>query len=245
LCRQEKRNALDAEMCTDLVKAVDEAQTNAEVGCILLSAHGTVFSAGMDLVEAAGPNSADLERIHEDLFTLGGRSLKPIIVCVNGAALGGGLGLAAQGHVVFAGEGATFALTEIRVGLWPFLVYRCVEAAVGPRRALELSLTGRQFDAESALSYGLVHRVAPAAEVGDRSAAAAREIAQASPIAIHNGMRYVCDSRGRSIEEAGRIAAHLRGEIMAGPDFQEGVAAFRQRRDPKWPSLQKSGQQKV
>lgn len=237
LNRQDKRNALDAAMCSGIVNALGEAQQRADIGCILISAHGSVFCAGMDLDEAVGPNGAQLSAIHEELFTIGATSLKPIVVCVGGAALGGGLGLAAQGHVVVAAEGAAFALTEIRVGLWPFLVYRSVEAALGRRRTLELSLTGQVFHSQDALAWGLVHHVSPPAEALERAKRLAREIAKSSPLAISTGMRYVRDSRGKSSQQAGELAATLRGELMQSDDFKEGVAAFKHKREPRWPSM--------
>ena len=78
---------------------------------------------------------------------------KPIVAAVAGPALGGGTGLVANCHVVIAGPNATFGLTEIRLGLWPFLVFRAVAAAAGERRALELALTGRIFDAREAANW--------------------------------------------------------------------------------------------
>ena len=237
LNRQDKRNALDANMCTGIVNAVADAQERPDVGCILISAHGSVFCSGMDLDEAVGPNAAQLSQVHEALFTIGITSLKPIVVCVGGAALGGGLGLVAQGHVVVAAEGAAFALTEIRVGLWPFLVYRSVEAALGPRRTLELSLTGRVFHSQDALKWGLIHQVCPPAETLERAKGLSREIAKASPLVISTGMRYVRDARGKSSQESGELAASLRDELMQSDDFREGVAAFKHKREPQWPSM--------
>jgi len=179
----------------------------------------------------------ELADIHEDLFTIGANSSKPIVVSVNGAALGGGLGLVAQGHVVLAGHGAVFGLPEIRVGLWPFLVYRAVEAAMGARRTLELSLTGRVFHAADALQWGMVHDVCPPAEVADRANALARELAKASPTAIAAGMQYFHHSRGRTSKEAGELARKLRAELMRSADFKEGYEAFKQKREPHWPSM--------
>ena len=159
LNRTEKRNALNAELCTGIVSAVRSAQAQQEIGAILISASGHVFCAGMDLDEAVNVPEAELAAMHEQLFSMGAHSLKPIVVCVNGAALGGGLGLVAQGHIVIAAQGVAFSLPEIRIGLWPFLVYRSIEAAIGARRTLEISLTGRAFHANDALHCGYVQQV--------------------------------------------------------------------------------------
>ncbi|MGH9639243.1 MAG: enoyl-CoA hydratase/isomerase family protein [Bryobacteraceae bacterium] len=235
LNRSEKRNALNTEMCAAIADAVQAAQDDPRTGCILLSAAGKAFSAGMDLDEAM--HGADLESVHEDLFTMGVNSLKPIVVSVNGAALGGGLGLVAQGHIAIASEEATFGLTEIRLGLWPFLIYRSVAAALGERRTLELSLTGRVFLAQDALNWGLVHQVCPATEAADRAYAIARDLAQTSPAAIAEGMRYWRESRNKSWKEAGELASLLRKKLFASGDLREGYAAFKEKREPHWPSL--------
>ncbi|HEY6988355.1 MAG TPA: enoyl-CoA hydratase/isomerase family protein [Bryobacteraceae bacterium] len=237
LNRPGKRNALTAEMCSGIVRAVNEAQERSDIGCILLSATGSVFCAGMDLDEAAQDGGDRLFRAHDDVFSIGATSLKPLVVCVNGAALGGGVGLVAQGHVVVASDLAVFGLPEIRLGLWPFVVYRAVEAALGPRRTLQLSLTGEMFQPTEALDWGLVHRICPSMELADRGKAIARELAKGSPRALASGMQYFQVSREKSWKEAGELAAAMRAELMASDDFQEGIAAFKQKREPRWPSM--------
>lgn len=236
LNRPEKRNALTCDMCAGIAEAVGSAQGSEDVGVILITAVGPVFCAGMDLDEAALPHH-NLAAAHEELFTMGAHSVKPIVICVSGAALGGGLGVAAQGHIVLAAENAVFGLPEIRIGLWPFLVYRSVEAALGARRTLELSLVGRSFHAPEALQWGLVHQICPCAEVCERANALARDLARASPHAIAAGMKYFRDSRGKNMQQAGEIAAALRTELMASGDFDEGRTAFKEKREPRWPSM--------
>lgn len=236
LNRPEKRNALTCGMCTGIAEAVASAQNREDIGVILITSNGAVFCAGMDLDEALEPHH-NLAAAHEDLFTMGAHSIKPIVICVNGPALGGGLGLVAQGHIVIASQASAFGLPEIRIGLWPFLVYRAVEAALGARRTLQLSLTGATFHAPEALQWGLVHQLCPADELCERAHAIARDLGRASPRAIAAGMRYYRDSRGKSLQEAGQIAAALRTELMASGEFQEGRAAFKEKREPRWPSM--------
>lgn len=237
LNRPEKRNALTSAMCSKIVEAIASAQDDSNIGSILITAVGQVFCAGMDLDEAAAPGSDQLAEIHDRLFTSGATTFKPIIICVNGPALGGGLGLVAQGHSVVAAEGAVFGLTEMRVGLWPFLVYRAVEAALGARRTLELSLTARVFSTHDALHWGLVHHICPPAEACHRAAAIARDLAKASPLAVRSGMQYVRESREKSWREAGELATNLRLRLMESADFREGYAAFKEKREPRWPSM--------
>ena len=237
LNRPDKRNALNSYMCSEIVDAIVSTQHNEQIGSILITAAGQVFCAGMDLDEAAGAQGTELAEVHEKLFTVGANSLKPIIICVNGPALGGGLGLVAQGHSVIAAEGAVFGLTEMRVGLWPFMVYRAVEAALGARRTLELSLTARVFSTHDALDWGLVNHICPPAEAVHRAGAIARDVAKSSPLAIEAGMQYVRDARGKSWVEAGELATVLRIKLMESADFKEGYSAFKEKREPRWPSM--------
>ncbi len=237
LNRPQKRNALTSGMCSAIVEAVEKAQERDEIGSILLCANGPVFCAGMDLDEAASMDHNQLSAIHEDLFSLGVNSKKPIVIAVTGAALGGGLGLVAQGHIVAAAAGAVFALPEIHVGLWPFLVYRSIEAALGSRRTLELSLTGRLFQAQQALEWGLIHSVCNPGEVLNRAKGIANDLAKASPAALSAGMQYFHESREKSWQESAEIARRLRCRLMETDDFREGYEAFKQKREPRWPSM--------
>jgi enoyl-CoA hydratase/carnithine racemase len=236
LNRPEKRNALSRQMCADLVSHIDGAQQRTDAACILLTAAGSVFCAGMDLDEAEGDHE-ELNQLHEKLFSIGRRSLKPIVAAVNGAALGGGLGLVAQAHLVYAGEGAVFGLPEIQVGLWPFLVFRSLSAAMGRRRTLALSLSGRSFSAEQALAWGLAHRVLPSTDLEERARVMARRLAKASPQALLFGMQYVVGSIDKDWQEDGELAAALRVKLVDSEDFQEGRAAFKQKREPRWPGI--------
>jgi enoyl-CoA hydratase/carnithine racemase len=238
LNRPQKRNALDLELCHALVAALEAADHDPKVGAILLNANGKSFCAGMDLHEIDHADDGALGMIHEQLFTIGGRLTKPLIAAVHGAALAGGTGLVANCHIVISSEDATFGLTEIRLGLWPFLVFRAVAAAVGERRTVELSLTGRIFGAAEARELGLVHQVVGSA--GDLAAGAfevASAIAESSPTAIQSGLRSVQLARGKDWKKAAEISQRIRREVFASPDFQEGVRAFREKRQPRWPSI--------
>jgi enoyl-CoA hydratase/carnithine racemase len=238
LDRPEKRNALSIELGRAILEAVGNGVHDAGVGAILLTGNGKSFCAGMDLDEVARGATEETNSIHEQIFTLGARTSKPIIAAVRGAALGGGTGLVANCHIVIAEPGATFGLTEIRLGLWPFLIYRAVEVALGERRTLELALTGRIFGGQEAHDLGLVHEVSPNAE--KRGLEMAETVAAFSPSAIHNGLSFIEEVRGMGWEETGRVARRVRDWVFAGPDFQEGLRAFRDKRTPRWPSMEDS-----
>ena len=236
LNRPDKRNALNIELCRALSDALEQAAADPAVGVILLAARGKVFCAGMDLAEASTASTEAIDQAHERLFTIGARLEKPLVAAVEGAALGGGAGLVANAHIVIAAEDAVFGMTEIRLSLWPFLVYRAIGAAMGDRRTLELALTGRIFGAREAREFGLVHEVA--AECDNRALEIARGLAASSPTAVRRGMAFVREARGKDWESVGAIARRIRGEVLASRDFAEGLSAFREKREPRWPSLE-------
>ena len=230
LNRPEKRNALNAALCQELIAALSDAESDAEVGVVLLAGNGKSFSAGMDLDESLSPEtSLPLADLHERLFTAYAWMDKPVVAAVHGAALAGGTGLVANAHIAIAADDATFGLTEIRLGLWPFLIFRAVSRAMGERRAVELSLTGRIFGAAEALDYGLVHESVPAGKLGARAAEVAASLAQASPAAISSGLAYVENARGVGVEEAGRMARTFRQQIFHSEEFRAKVREFRRK----------------
>ncbi len=237
LNRPDKRNALNVDLCRALVSVLDEAEADPKIGAVLLSGNGKSFCAGMDLSEALSTESEPMNEVHEHIFTAGTRMTKPLVAAVHGAALAGGTGLAAACHIVVAAEDSTFGLTEIRIGLWPFLIFRGVAAAIGERRATELALTGRIFGAGEAREYGLVHTVVYSPGLMDRARQIAGTVAESSPTAIGSGLAFVRETRGKSWEEGGVIAREKRNEVFRSADFEEGIQAFQAKRAPRWPSL--------
>lgn len=236
LNRPDKRNALSIELCHALACAFDEALKDPKVGAILIDANGPVFSAGMDLDEVLHPDAAPRTYMHEKVFTIGARSTKPIVAAVQGPALGGGLGLVANAHVAIAAQGCTFGLTEIRIAMWPFVIFRSIKTVVGERRAVELSLTGRIFNTQEAMQWGFIHEVAPAVELDDRATAIATQLAESSSQAIATGLEFVHVARDANALSFGKLAAEYRGRAFESEDFAEGVTAFHEKRKPRWPS---------
>jgi enoyl-CoA hydratase/carnithine racemase len=216
LNRPEKRNALNGALCQALVAAFDEADSDPNIGSVLLSANGPAFCAGMDLSE-----TADFAEIHERLFTTINRLTKPIVAAVQGAALAGGTGLVANAHVVVASPEARFGLVEIRIGLWPMLVFRAVSLAIGERRATELSITGRILPVDEAKAWSLV------TEIHEDPRKRAREIAETvasySGNAMRRGLTYVREIRTLDWAAAGRLGQTTRAAMLNHEDFRSAV----------------------
>jgi enoyl-CoA hydratase/carnithine racemase len=235
LNRPEKRNALNVGLCRELVHALEAAEKDPAVGAILLCGNGKCFCAGMDLSEIGETGTDEISRVQEQLFTIGARLGKPLVAAVQNAALAGGTGLVANCHIVIARDDAAFGLTEIKLGLWPFLVFRAVTAAIGERRAVEMALTGRIVGAAEAREIGLVHEVSEHLE--QRALEVAGALAESSPTALRSGLTFVQEVRGRDWKTGGEIARQIRDEVFESEDFQEGLAAFREKRAARWPSL--------
>jgi enoyl-CoA hydratase/carnithine racemase len=227
LARPDKRNALSSDLLRALLDAVLDANADAAIGAILLDAEGPAFSAGMDLEEAPAADPSALNLLHESVFSIGKELTKPLVAAVDGAALGGAVGLVANAHIAIASESARFGLVELRVGMWPFMVWPSVVSAMGERRAIELALTTRMFGAAEALDYGLVHEVTPQAGLAKRADEIARQIATSSSETIARGLKAAAMPE---------MSPDLRAEQLASADFREGAAAFREKRAPHWPS---------
>jgi enoyl-CoA hydratase/carnithine racemase len=235
LNRPESHNALNSDLCRELVEAINRANRDPHVGAIVLTGIGDSFCAGMDLKELGNVSLETINNVHEQLFTLSMRLGTPLVAAVNGLALGGGTGLVANAHIAIASDRAKFGLTEIKLGLWPFLVFRCVQTAVGERRAIELALTGRVFDAKEAYALGLIHEIVP--DCNQRAMEIAEALTRSSPTAIRSGLDFVQEVRDKEWDAAGLIARRIREEVFESADFLEGVRAFREKRQPKWPSI--------
>ena len=237
LNRPDKRNALDVATCREVNAAIVDANLNPGVGAVLISGAGPAFCAGMDLREAAHVDRNALADAHDRLFTIGEWAEKPLIAAVHGPAIAGGTGLAANAHVVIATDDATFGLTEIRLGLWPVLIFPAIVAAVGERRAVELAISGRIFGAREGREYGLVSELVQPRDLASYAFAYARKIANSSATALRSGLDYVRRIRGKPTSEALEIGRIARDELMRHADFSEGVRAWREKTEPDWPSL--------
>src|ERR1700680_2418050 len=134
----DQSNSLTTELCRELVCTLERAEKDGNGGSVLLAGRGESFCTGMDLNELATGDVERVSRLQEILFTMGARLTKPLIGAVQGAALASGTGVVANCHVVIASENATFGLTGIRLGLWPFVLFHAVSAAVGERRAIAM-----------------------------------------------------------------------------------------------------------
>ena len=236
LNRPDKRNALNVELLTQLGAAITAAQADASQRILVLRGAGTVFCSGLDLEEAAQPDRA---HVSADLVAQGLRTLSATrlitIAAVQGAAIAGGAGLMSACDFAVATKDAKFGYPEVRRGRVPALIMTFLRRQLRERDARELLLLGKPFDAAHAHAIGLVNRV-----VSDEAALATEvktlvsSLLQGGPEAIAETKKLLAElwpvPVSTDLDHA--HAFHLSARNSA--EAKEGVAAFREKRPPKW-----------
>ena len=240
LDRPEVGNAINDELIVRLADALGACATDAAVRVVVLTGAGAVFSAGADLrwmrgMRDAGPeaNRADARRTQE-LFAAVAELPRPVVARVNGPARGGGVGLLAAADAVVATEEAHFAFTEVRLGIAPATIAPFVMARLGPARARRLFLTAETFGARDALAWGLVDRVVPAAELDATVATVAADLMKGGPGALAHVKALVRDVQATAAAAVGPMTADLIARLRESEEGQEGMAAFLEKRRPRW-----------
>ena len=239
LDQPETRNALSDALLDDLLAALAAARDDDAVRCVVLaSTHATVFSSGGDLAGFA----ADVPLVHRHaandrfprLFALVGELGKPVICAARGHVLAGALGLVLACDLVIAGQRATFGTPEINVGLFPFMIAALIGRNVGRKKTTELLLLGERIDAHEAQRLGIVNRVVPDGELDAAVADWAGQLAAKSPLLMKLGKDALFVQQDMALRDA---LEYLRAQLalaLSTEDAREGVAAFRERREPQW-----------
>jgi methylglutaconyl-CoA hydratase len=226
------RNALSRAMRAQLRSALADALADDAVRVVVLDHTGRVFCSGMDLSEAAGGAAEDqgVREFPEILSTLW-NSPKPVLAAVRGPARAGGVGLLAACDVVVAGSSATFAFSEVRLGIVPAVISAVVLPRMLPHVAHRLMLTGEVFDAAAAASGGLVDLAVPDGEVDDAVTVQATALAAGAPAALAETKRLL---RGGGLRGSFDDLLELSARFFASDEGQEGIAAFRAKRPARW-----------
>ena len=225
------RNALSDALLEELLAALEAARDDGAVRCVVLaSTHPTTFSSGGDLAHFADADTTLFPRAFTLLAELG----KPVICAAGGHVLAGALGLALACDLVIASDRATFGTPEIHVGLFPFMVSALLARNVGRKTCSELLLLGERIDAHEAWRVGIVNRVVAPGELDAAVADWAQRLAARSPAIMKLGKDALARTRDTPLEEA---LALLRADLVTAlgtDDAREGVAAFFERREPRW-----------
>jgi methylglutaconyl-CoA hydratase len=235
----EKRNAISAQMIADLLGALDQAEASP-ARVVILTGAGKAFCAGMDLNElqnlaAQSPQKSleDARRMAKLLYRLY-TFPKPLIAAVNGPAIAGGCGLATVADFTLAVPEAKFGYTEVRIGFTPALVSVFLRRRIGETHVRDLLLTGRIIDAAEAYRLGLVTEVVPAESLMERAREIAAQLIAASPTAVAQTKKLLLGFDHAAIRAELEAAIATNADIRSTPDFREGIAAFLEKRPPKW-----------
>jgi enoyl-CoA hydratase/carnithine racemase len=237
--RPAKRNALSWEVVRALREAVAGAGADPEVRVVVLTGAGDrAFCSGVDLSGmAAGAGALELHeargelaRLFEDLWALG----KPTIARVRGFALAGGFGLALACDLVVAADDAVFGAPEVDVGLWPHMITVPLTRSMPPKVALELMLTGRRVPAAEAAALGFVSRVVPVGSLDEAVDELAATLASKSPAVLSLGLASFHAVWDMAAGDALRLLHPMLTVSAATEDAAEGLAAFAERRPPRW-----------
>ncbi|SDO18136.1 enoyl-CoA hydratase-related protein [Geodermatophilus sp. DSM 45219] len=226
------RNALSRAMRAQVREALAGALADDAVRVVVLDHTGRVFCSGMDLTEAAGGAAGDqgVRELPELLETVW-RSPKPVVAVLRGPARAGGVGLAAACDVVVAASSATFAFTEVRLGIVPAVISAVVLPRMVPHAAHRLMLTGEVFDAAAAAAGGLVDLAVPDDEVDAAVAAQVTALAAGAPAALAETKRLL---RAGGLRGSAEELLELSARFFASAEGQEGIAAFREKRPARW-----------
>lgn len=241
LNRVNKHNAFDDHLLAALQQTLDEAIANAQVRVIILKANGKHFSAGADLgwmqrmaEFSEEENLNDALVLARVMYTLN-QSPKPTIAMVQGAAFGGGAGLAAACDLAIASTAARFCFSEVKLGLIPAVISPYVVKAIGERATKHLFMTAETFDGEEAKRLQLVQHCVPEEELWPFTFNYAEQIAKLAPQAVSACKSLVDHVSGKAIDEAIMLrTAALIAKKRVSAEGQQGLHAFLNKEMPNW-----------
>jgi enoyl-CoA hydratase/carnithine racemase len=235
----DKRGALDHAILDSITEAVEAAAARA----IIITGSGDFFSSGYDIGHLPAESFAeDAEKLVAHPFTNALEALDatnlPTVCAVNGPAIGGGLELALSCDLRVSVDSAKFGMPPAKLGLvYSHTGMRRFIDAIGVPRTRELFLVGRRIDAATALQWGLVNDLAPAAELEARALSLASELAGNAPLSVSGNKRVIRELLKAQGELASDVEAELialREASFASEDMREGIVAFGEKRPPRW-----------
>ncbi|HEU5474773.1 MAG TPA: enoyl-CoA hydratase family protein [Actinophytocola sp.] len=229
------RNALSAQLRRELRDHLTAAEHDDAARVVVLDHTGPVFCAGMDLKEAGGAARSDqgvneFPAILQQIWN----SPKPVLARLAGPARAGGVGLVAAADIAVAAEDATFAFTEVRIGVVPAVISVTVLPRLLPRAAHELFLTGEKFDAHRAVRIGLLNSAVPAAALAAEVKRYTDMLTLGGPNALAATKQMLRRERPATLAEDFAAMTELSAGFFASPEGQEGILAFAQKRTPNW-----------
>jgi enoyl-CoA hydratase len=238
--REDKRNALSAEVMRLMLEAVRGVTDDDDVHVVVISSAGDrIFCAGADLAvmadDATGLEQHEARGLLAKLVVAMRECPVPVVARVQGICLAGGIGLAAGCDIVLARESASFGMPEIDRGLWPFMVSALLARHVSPKHAMDRMLMGDRFDARTAYDMGLVSRVFDDSSFDADVEAYVTKLAAAPPAAVRLGKAaWIAATETTSLPIALEAMQAQLSLLTTTSDVAEGIAAFFDKRPPTW-----------
>ncbi|MGQ9806517.1 MAG: enoyl-CoA hydratase-related protein [Chlorobiales bacterium] len=236
LNRPHALNALNFELMTELTTVFRGFSKDDSVNAVVLTGNDKAFAAGADIKEMATATSAEmLTKGYLEMWDDLQAFKKPIVAAVSGYCLGGGAELVMVCDIIIASETAKFGQPEINIGVIPGAGgTQRLTRAVGKVKAMELILTGRQFNAEEALSMGLINKISPLDAYLADAKQLATEIASKPPIAVRLAKEAVLRAASTNLTDDVEYERRLFALLFATDDMREGMNAFIEKRKPTW-----------
>jgi len=240
LNRPEVHNAFNVAMIKELIEVFNLIKDGESVRIVILTGKGKSFCAGADLnwmrevinysFKQNLEESLQIAELHKNIYTLP----LPVIAMVNGTAIGGGTGFLSACDIAIASEEAKFGLSEVKLGLVPAAISPYVVRKIGESKARYYFLTGERISAEKAREIGLINEVVPRDELEEKVDEISRLLLSSGPQAVANCKELIFNVARMRIEEAAEYTARMIADLRVSKEGQEGMAAFLEKRKPKW-----------
>lgn len=240
LNRPEVHNAFNAVMIRELASALEEIKKRKDIRVLILTGEGQSFCAGADLHWmreiinfSFEDNLRESKELAELIYQLDQMPL-PTIARINGPTIGGGNGLHAACDIAIASDQAIFSLSEVKIGLIPAVISPYVIRRIGESQARHYFLTGERIKADKAQEIGLIHQCVPASQLDEAVGKIVKLLLSSGPVAIARSKELIQKVTKMSLDEAKEYTARVIAELRISPEGQEGMAAFLEKRKPRW-----------
>ena len=234
LNRPEKKNALNNVMMNEICYALSYAKQERDIRVVIIGAEGDVFCAGADLRREQSESNVPKIEGSDDISLLIRHLYKPVICKIQGSVHAGALLMVTNCTHAIAVEDAKFSAPEILRGVWPHMVMAGLFRVMPKRAGLDFCMRGQAIDANKAKEWGLINESVPADELESAVNELAKDLANLAPGTMQFGLEAYVNQDAMDFDDALPYLAKKSAETFAGPDAQEGIAAFLEKREPNW-----------
>lgn len=240
ISRPEVKNALNSELIILLLNELEEIENNKSLKVLVIKSENGVFSSGADLNWLRDVNHLTYEELYEDslnfvklLNKINNFSI-PVISIVEGAAIGGGAGIALCSDIIIASEKAVFGISELHYGIIPAAIVPIVKKRIGETKAREYLLTGERINSEKALQIGMINYVKSVDEIDDFANKLINKISKNAPLATRELRQMIRQVDNYKDEDLDHYIAKTIANLRISDEGKEGINAFLEKRKPNW-----------